>query len=195
MEESDVGTFDTAVRRVSGAFQMRWKAGQLEELTRTYFRCLKAWPIADVVEAGKVCIQTLKHFPKAAEWIEILEAHAATRRAAARTGPAVRPMTEDERASRAQADQRRYWDPPCGCPACVASDVASRPIRFVPTLVDGTEDRVSRPDRHDLDVVGHWAHGAELARWYAAKDACLAAWPRKFQRILQLVTREPGDEG
>lgn len=190
MESSDFGTFARALGRVSGAFQMRWKAGQLEELTRTYFRCLEPWPIADVVAAGKGCIQTLKHFPKAAEWIDGLQTQAAQRQAT--HAPAWRVMTEDERSTQASATARRYHDPPCACPACVAAGVAERPIRFVPTLVNGTEERVQWPGRQDTTVAGHWAHGAELARYYAAKEACLAAWPRKFR---YLVPREPGEEG
>jgi hypothetical protein len=54
------------------------------------------------------------------------------------------------------------------------------------------------PRRQRVEVVGHWAHGDELRRWYAARAACLASakkYPRLVRRVLALVAREPGEEG
>jgi hypothetical protein len=53
--------------------------------------------------------------------------------------------------------------------------------------------------RHRLVHVGHWAHGDELARWYAARAACFASVARSspIARALAVLVpeREPGEEG
>jgi hypothetical protein len=82
-----------------------------------------------------------------------------------------------------------------------------KPVRYVPNEDD---PRMKIGDR--VVVKGHWAHGVELKRYYAAKDAFWAKArklglrsnilnpPERTQRKpadLELVgaTREPGQEG
>jgi hypothetical protein len=93
-------------------------------------------------------------------------------------GAGVRMITAEEAAAARRAARLRYQDAPCQCGACQAAGVTERPRRFVPTLTrDGDEERVRDPQTLRLVVAGHWAHGAELARWYAAREACLRHAP------------------
>jgi len=51
-----------------------------------------------------------------------------------------------------------------------------------------------------VEIVGHWAHGEELARWYAARDAFFALAKRAPRTLFDAVAvivgdREPGIEG
>jgi hypothetical protein len=89
----------------------------------------------------------------------------------------------------------------------VRANVDHEPLRFVPTLTpDGLrEERAFNPTRHVIETCGHWAHGDELARWYAAKTqfASLSDRPTvnglRMDRLVHLVSkvteREPGEEG
>jgi hypothetical protein len=70
-------------------------------------------------------------------------------------------------------------------------------LRFVPDDVHGVLDRAIDTVRNRVVVTGHWAHGDELARWYAARDAFFASAPRHTpiaRALLVLVgrEREPG---
>jgi hypothetical protein len=70
----------------------------------------------------------------------------------------------------------------------------------VPTLVDGGEERAFNPRRNQVEVAGHWAHGAELRRWWTARDAFFGlarrVQPALARRLaLVLRDREPGEEG
>ena len=88
---------------------------------------------------------------------------------------------------------------------CQAAGVSDRPLRFVPTLVGEEEERAFNPQRQRVEMVGHWAHGEELRRWYEAREACYALWRRAAVKYPHLVgrgmamvvtrEREPGEEG
>lgn len=203
MDSSDAGTFDTAFGRVSGAFSKIFKAGELEPMKAAYFRALAPFPISAVVAAGDECIRTLKRFPRVADW----------RQAIRTSGPVprdVREMTAHERTEQERARQLGYRNAPCACGACVAAGVSDREIRFVPTLwPDGTEETALN-GRQAVEVVGHWAHGAELARWYTARDAFFRLAAGKGPRVLHherrrrpfadrlaeiFGDRDPGEEG
>ena len=69
MTESDFGTFERAFGRVCGAFRLRFKANEAEDLTRTYFRLLEPYPLDRVLLAGKQCMSTSRKFPLAADWV------------------------------------------------------------------------------------------------------------------------------
>ena len=88
------------------------------------------------------------------------------------------------------------------CSACCRAGIDERPIRFVPTLVSLVDDEYERAynaRRQQVEIIGHWAHGEELARWYAAHDHffALAAKTPRIARLLTMagVEREPGQEG
>lgn len=193
MIESDFGTFERAFGRVCGAFRLRLKATELEDLTRTYFRILEAYPLDRVLLAGKACMARSKKFPLAADWIDVLTAVDGSA-----APPDVRQMTTIELAEHEQAERARWEGQPCLCVACVRANIDHRPLRFVPTHATFDDDeRAFNPHRKVVQIVGHWAHGDELARWYTAREAFYASVPRRLRRrLLQLVAvREPGMEG
>jgi hypothetical protein len=193
MTEPDRGTFDRAFRRVCGAFRLKVKDGEIEELSRTYFRILETAPLDDVLAAGKTCLATSRKFPKPAEWLAALPA--APIAAAADT----RVMGTTERLEYARAEALRYEDAPCGCLLCQEADVTQRPLRFVPDEILGVLDKAFDTERNRTVVTGHWAHGAELVAWYMARDAFFASAPRRgpMARVLAFIggEREPGEEG
>lgn len=192
MVEPEFGTFDRAFRRVVGAFRLKLKVGELDELSRTYFRVLDAAPLEDVLAAGKACLSTCKTFPKAAEWLHALPMQPVTMTAD------LRVMPTDERVTYWRAEALRFADDPCTCRSCQAASVTDRPLRFVPDDIDGRLERAIDTVRNRIVVTGHWAHGDELARWYGAYDAFFASAPRHTpiaRALLVLVTREPGEEG
>jgi hypothetical protein len=192
MTEPDFGTFERAFRRVCGAFRLKVKEGEIEELTRTYFRILDTAPLEDVLAAGKTCLATCRKFPKPAEWLAALPAAPVAVRAD------LRVMGTPERLEYARAETLRYEDAPCGCLLCQEADVTHRPLRFVPDEILGVLDKALDTERNREVITGHWAHGEELARWYVARDHFFASAPRHTpiaRALLVLVAREPGEDG
>jgi hypothetical protein len=109
-------------------------------------------------------------------------------------------MRADEAAEFVRAERLRYSDEACGCLDCQAAGVTDRPLRYVPDVTDDDrEDTAWCPLQHKLVVAGHWAHGSELARYYAARDRFFtrAAPSRTWLTVaLRLAgAREPGEEG
>lgn len=207
MTETDFGTFERAFGRVCGAFRLKLKGTEREELTRTYFRVLESFPLEEVLLAGKKCITTYRKFPPAADWIATLAAPRVTTAA----GADVRQMGAFELEEYERAERRRYEDDPCGCGDCVQAGVDHRLLRFVPTLFGDVEERAFNPRRKAVQVVGHWAHGEELQRWYDARDRFFAVAPVGIARLLRsrdprafaaridaiyksLAEREPGED-
>lgn len=191
MTELDRVTFDRAFRRVCGAFRLKVKEGELEELSRTYFRILETAPLEDVLAAAKNCLATCHKFPKPAEWLQALPVPPA---AASRAD--LRVMGTTEREEYARAEGLRYEGAPCGCLLCQEAEITYRPLRFVPDEILDVLDKAFDTVRNREVITGHWAHGEELARWYVARDAFYASTPRRgpMARVLALVggDREPG---
>jgi hypothetical protein len=193
MTEPEFGTFDRAFRRVYGAFRLKLKAADVEQLSRTYFKVLDQASLEDVLIAGKACLATGRRFPTVAEWVAALPVPPL---------PAVtadlRVLATAEREAYWRAEALRYADIPCGCGACFRADVTDRPLRFVPDEINGVLERAIDTVRNRIVVTGHWAHGEELARWYVARDAFFASVPRHTpiaRALLVLVPREPGEDG
>jgi len=199
MTEMDYEKFSAAFGRVCNAFRVKLKPTEAEDLTRTYFRVLEAHLLDDVLLAGKACLGKLRTFPRAADWLAELSTTAAP------TCPVDRRhMTVAEIDAHARAALMRYEDEPCGCVDCEDAGVMHRPLRFVPTLVDlygDEEERAFNPRRGQTEVVGHWAHGEELRRWYVAREAFYALakknpyMPRAPLQLVAAGEREPGMEG
>jgi hypothetical protein len=193
MTEPDRGTFDRAFRRVCGAFRLKVTGAERDELSRTYFRVLDFAPLEDVLAAGKTCIKTRERFPKVAEWIAALPAPPVATVAAD-----LRVMATPERDDYGRAELLRYQDDPCACWDCQDAGVTHRPLRFVPDEILGVLDKAFDTARNRIVVTGHWAHGAELVRWYAARDRFFASAPRRgpMARVLAFIggEREPGSD-
>jgi hypothetical protein len=200
MTDFDFATFEKAFGRVITAFRLKLPPQERDDLTRTYFKILDAHPIDHVITAGKRCIETLRTFPKAADWLGELS------RTAAPTCPADRrTMSVDEADELARAHALAYEEPPCFCVLCYAAGLTNRPLRYVPTEFGPDEvERAFNPRTSRLEIVGHWAHGEELARWYAARDVFFALRrraPRTLFDALAVIVgevvgeRQPGEEG
>jgi hypothetical protein len=191
MTAPEYATFDRAFGRVLGAFRVKVNTTERDELARTYFRILEPFELDDVIDAGRRCIERSKKFPLVADWLLELGG-----RAVAVLPFDVRAMSTAEADELDEAARAFYTGPLCAFDCCLG---ISRPLRYVPTLTDrGAEEKAMHPRRQRVEVVGHWAHGDELRRWYAARDACLASakkYPRLVRRVLALVAREPGEEG
>ena len=192
MIDSDFGTFERAFGRVCGAFRLRFKANEAEDLTRTYFKILEPFPLDRVLLAGRNVMSVSRKFPLAADWVSAVVA------LTDHTPLDVRQMTTDELDEHEAAERARWENAPCSCVACVRANVGQSPLRFVPTHATFSDDeRAFNPRRHAVQIVGHWAHGEELGRWYTARARFYASAPKKFRRVLALVGagREPGIEG
>jgi len=184
MLDSDFGTFESAFRRFSSAFRLKAKPADFDELTRLYFKLLSHAPLDAVLSAGRRLLETSRTFPKPAEWLAALSEMAP----AAAAGADVRVMSEDEARDYTRAELLRYQDDGCFCLLCQDAGVTHRFLRFVPEFTDdGRDARAWHPGKGHVVTVGHWAHGDELARWYEARDHCLANWPRRFTRALPPV--------
>jgi hypothetical protein len=208
MDSSDIGPFERAFKRVSGAFAKGWKPGEFDTTAKAYFDGLRHVSIDQVVDAADRIIRTRTRFPKVAEWLADV---------GATTGPGTAPpgmryMSEAERDEQARAAARRWRNDPCACLLCQAAGVTDRALRFVPNSLDDLLERAFNPRRNAVEIVGHWAHGEELRRWYAAQAAFYATpIPPPLRRVfatlvdeavdtaLRLMSsrreREPGEEG
>lgn len=197
MTSFDFTAFDQTVARMDAAFGQKMKPKARVALTSVYFQALAAYDIDAVVAAGQRCLTTLSGFPKIVDWLAEVATKTPTVCPADR-----RQMGVDELDVHERAAARGYEDDPCTCGWCEASGVEDKPLRFVPTLVRGDEHEVAfNPRHHKVEVVGHWAHGEELRRWYVARDRFFAL-KRRAPRALLIaveslvgVTREPGEEG
>jgi hypothetical protein len=200
MIPDDYRTFDRALRRVCGAFRLKLRGEEMAELTQTYFRVLELHPLAAVLDAGKRLIATSRRFPLAADWLTAIESptHA--------TAPAadVRHMGATELAEYEAAERERFNGPACWCIDCRAAHVEDRPLRFVPTmLTPEVYETAYHPHKQRMQIAGHWAHGPELAAWYAARAECMAHAKRipRFAALARILVRadrgerEPGEDG
>lgn len=154
MTAVDLPAFLETFRTVAATFNVRRDEDRLGEV---YFKALQAFPIRQVQAGGERCAACLKRFPKPVEWKKLIPRP---------TAPGILELTACEAADYLEAESCGYELPPCRCASCGQAGVSSRPLRYVP---DDDERTFRLGER--LVIRGHWAHGAELARWYAAKEA------------------------
>jgi hypothetical protein len=186
MHADDFSTFDRAFRRVCGAFRLKLKVEEASELTQTYFRLLESHSLDDVLDSGRTLLASAKRFPLAAEWLSVLET---TARAKHRETATVdrRQMTQSEIDEWEDADRLRFEGQPCLCADCVRANIDEQPIRFVPTVRDADGYELAfNPRRKVVQIAGHWAHGDELARWYAARENFFLS-VRRSPRVARLL--------
>jgi hypothetical protein len=102
----------------------------------------------------------MKRFPKPAEWIDALPKAKAA---------GLLQLSVDQSEEYRDAVARGFEADPCRCHLCRETGVSLRPLRYVPdTEPDGSDLR--RADGDKIITLGHWAHGDELANFYAARD-------------------------
>jgi len=194
MDEQDFETFERGFRRLVRVFRLRLTEPDLKELMQTYFRILRDVQVDRVLDAARVWVTTKTTFPKPAEWLHAL----AKPKPTGPVPPGVRVMDVEEAAEWSRAERLCWEDAPCGCVRCHRAGI-ERPIRFVPQdTLEGGDEQAIHPVKSQPVTAGYWAHGDELARWYAARERFYAlAKSHGRQRIVALIgaEREPGEEG
>jgi len=198
MTTDDRPAFNGAFKRLALTFRMKMRPAELENLSDTYFRLLESYSLHDVVAAGNALLHTHRRFPKPLDWSEAIT------RTQIGAPADVRVMSVPEATEYVRAERLHYDDDPCDCLLCQALPNAIR-RRFVPDFTDDDrEEKAFCPPKNRTVVVGHWAHGNELARWYAARDRFFGAPGlsvvhanvlRRFGFVYQPPAREPGQEG
>src|SRR4030095_2904569 len=209
MVDDDLPRFELVFKRAYLASQVRWRDADFSERVGIYFRRLKRASFEDVATAAARWFDAEKKFPSVAEWLAALP----TRAGRVSAVVDARHMTTSEVAEWERARRQLYAGDVCGCLTCLEAGVADQPRRFVP--IDNSDGGVLQawhPERKQLVPVGEWIHGWELARWYAAREACLHAMRRRTPTLRRTVTklipftervdrlfavreREPGEEG
>lgn len=197
MIDSELGPFLDTFRELRGVLVHRRMEDAEESKQETaYFHALRRYPFRDVRLAADNLLRSTAKFPSPSEWIAALP----------KARPDVRQLRESEGTEYQRAAEIGWQDEPCDCVACHAANVTHRPLRFVPTVdASGEIDQAIDAAGH-LVTPGHWAHGWELSRWYAAHARYLAAL-RAFKAKGGLpampelsaperaACREPGEEG
>ena len=161
MTDSDLFPFLAVFRTLLKVFPRRMDDSDATELGKEYFKALRRFHLDQVQAGSDAWVQRGKFFPKPGEWASVIP----------RLSPTVglEPLDRFEMAEYLAADARHFDGDPCGCSLCRAAGVEHRLLRYVPNArPDGREDRGKIGDREV--VRGHWAHGEELNRWYAARD-------------------------
>jgi hypothetical protein len=186
MEDADLSTFEGAFRRLSGALNRKWTTADYRTAVQVHFDALKHCRLDDVLGAAAT-LQGKHKWPRLADWFEALPK-------AAPVGERIMRSTEVD--TYLQALRQHYHGSCCDCLLCQEADVTNLPLRFVPDFMpDDVEERAFCPPLNRVVVVGHWAHGYELRRWYAAKDAFKRAAPARYRELVLVHVREPGEEG
>jgi hypothetical protein len=155
-------TFVVEFRRVSAALESYKRSpDELTAKADAYFHVLKRFDLPEVIAKADAWLQTETKMPKPAEWAGIVPR---------RPQVELSVMTDAESRDYRRAETLGFEDIPCACALCVQADVTEKPIRFVPDLDYQDRDRlVKDPLMNRVVCAGHWAHGAELARWYRAR--------------------------
>lgn len=209
MTDSDTFPFIDVFKNLRKIFPTRLSDQEQTQMGLAYFKAMRRFTLGQATAGAEIWTQRGKFFPKPAEWINVIprEMHVSL----------AQQLSSVEVAEYLDAERRHYEGEPCRCEACRASGVDHRFLRFVPEFDEYDSER--RALIGDRSVVrGHWAHGEELRRWYAAKEAFWAkfgAAAKKHsmdtkkktripfeQRIAEIYAprapievREPGEEG
>lgn len=186
MTDSEIFPFMDTLRDVARVFPIRGDEHDLKQLGTAYFKALRRYPLAMVEAGAQRCIEQNKHFPKPAEWLDAIPRGGVT--------SSIEELSVAERDDWLAAERGRWEGRPCRCQECRAADVTHRPLRFVPDVsADGRDARAQIGER--VVTRGHWAHGDELRRWYAAKEHFWGLFDTALAGRGMGVTRErvPGE--
>lgn len=169
MTDSELFQFMDSFRGLVRVFPLRGDEHELGQVGASYFRAMRRYPLPQVQAGAEAWIQKGERFPKPAQWIESIPKRPVIAE--------LRALSSDETREYLRAETLRYDDAPCRCSSCQRADVSDKPLRFVPDF-DRNDVPVHALIGERIVTTGHWAHGEELARWYAAKNAF---WLRMFE--------------
>lgn len=205
MTGADFDAFGVMFRSMATAFTWKGKAGDFQALLIEYRDSLSAFTLEQISAAVQRCRDSMTRFPKIADIKSRIVAPVAT-------APDVRWMSASEEAEFLRAERLVYDDEPCDCLICQGAGATHLRLRYVPDQTDDGDERAFCQVKGRIVTPGHWAHGYELIRWYAARETFMTAFgsvlsknataarrlrlPVKRDRPpLRLVDREPGEEG
>jgi hypothetical protein len=162
MNDVELFAFMDVFRKLLKVFPKRGDAHDVTDLGSSYFKALRRRTLKEVSAGADAWLEHGRFFPKPAEWLRSIPRQMER--------PAVQAMAEDEAREYRRAEGLRYEDQPCRCRECVAAGISDKPLRFVPEFTaDDADRKVFDPIGKREVTAGHWAHGAELARWYVAR--------------------------
>lgn len=171
MTDAELFSFMDTFRSLARVFPLRGDEHEIRDVGASYFKALRRWPLKDINVAADRWLEQGKRFPKPAEWLDMVPRQS--------QAVALVAMTDEQAREHQRAESLRYKDTPCCCRDCVAVGVNDKPLRFVPDVnPDGTDRQMTTPFTQRPVTVGHWAHGAELARLYTA---CANFWNRCYE--------------
>ena len=163
MTDAELFAFNTVFQSLRRVFNLRGEEHEIRDVSASYFKAFRRWNLKDLEAGAEIWIRTGKRFPKPAEWLDSIP-----KRTRVVELPA---MTDAESAAYLRAELKGFEDDPCGCLECQAAGVTHRYLRFVPDVTADEQDRkVKDLPRDRIVTAGHWAHGAELQRWYLGRD-------------------------
>jgi hypothetical protein len=163
MTDAEMFAFMAVFNDLRRVFPLRGDAHEIQQTAAAYFKAMRRFPLDAVAAGAEAWIAHGTKWPKPTEWIASIP-----RRGPAK--PSLVALTAAERDEYARAEALHYDDAPCRCDACREAGVDHRLVRFVPDLdTTGRDCRALDGDR--VVTRGHWAHGAELAEYYRARDA------------------------
>lgn len=181
-ESADYLAFVDVMRTLQTIFKLKAEAGDFKLVMKAYFDALAKYDIAQVRAAVDRWIARGKYFPKPAELVEMMPAREQLRAA----------MNDDDAREYLRAEKLGFEDAPCHCDTCRWAGATE--LRYVPEWeIDprtgyDRDVRVTEPITGRIVVRGHWAHGEELLRWYAAKDAF---WAKVRKLFPDITLKEP----
>lgn len=163
MQDADLFAFMAIFRDLLQVFPKRIDESDVAQLGKSYFAALRRFTIPQIQAGADAWVERGKFFPKPSEWRESIP-----RQAVAAT-VALTELSSADAAEYLDAERKSYEDEPCGCRRCDGAGVSHRFLRYVPETDErGMDARGLIGQR--VVVRGHWAHGDELARFYAARE-------------------------
>lgn len=161
MTNSDLPAFLETWRGLQRVFPLRGDPSELGQVQSAYFAALRRFTLDQVQAGAERALMQQKHFPKPAEWIDLVPRQTAA--------VELEALSEVEAHAWLRAERLRWADSPCTCAECRSVGMNTTPRRFVP-LFDA-DDREVRARIGDREVVrGEWIHGERLLAWSLARE-------------------------
>lgn len=173
MTDSELFEFMSIFRTLMKVFPKKADEESVTAIGQVYFKALKRFTLGQIQTGADNYAMRGKYFPKPAEWADAIPRLA--------EGAEISQMSYADSTVWLEAERLRLDGDPCHCAACREASVDHRLVRFVPEeTADGRSVRARIGER--IVVRGHWAHGYELKRWYAAKEKFWALYTDLLER-------------